>query len=174
MRALRRPLTPVAAVVAGLVAGAVGTVCLDAVHYVKYRRGGGKDGPLGWEFAPVENWENAPAPGHVAKRVIEGFTQRKIPDRSAWFVSTLAHWAFGSTSAAGYGVIAGSLPKASPLYGLSFGAVVFANGYIALPIAGLYEPIWHYDRKVLAWDLGAHLAYGAGTGTAFWLLSRVV
>jgi hypothetical protein len=79
----------------------------------------------------------------------------------------------GSTAAAGYGIVAGSLPRAYPLYGLPFGAAVFANGYIALPIAGLYEPIWHYDRTVLAWDLGAHLAYGAGTGTAFWLLSRI-
>jgi hypothetical protein len=25
----------------------------------------------------------------------------------------------------------------------------------------------------LAWDLGAHLAYGAGTGTAFWLLTKI-
>jgi acetylornithine deacetylase/succinyl-diaminopimelate desuccinylase-like protein len=26
----------------------------------------------------------APDPGQVAKRVIEGFTQRKLPDRAAW------------------------------------------------------------------------------------------
>jgi len=38
--------------------------------------------------------------------------------------------------------------------------------------AGLYKPIWEYDAKTLAWDLGAHLAYGAGTGTAFGLLTR--
>ena len=39
-------------------------------------------------------------------------------------------------------------------------------------VAGLYKPIWEYDAKTLAWDLGAHLAYGAGTGTTFWLLTR--
>lgn len=172
--AQRRPLTPVAAVLAGLVAGAAGTVCLDAVHYLKYRRAGGKDSPLAWEFAPVDNWEKAPDPGQVARRVIEGFTQRKLPDSSAWLVSTLAHWTFGSTAAVGYGIAAGSLPEPSPIYGVAFGAAVFAGGYIALPIAGLYEPIWHYDREVLAWDLGAHLAYGAGCGTVFWLFSRVV
>jgi hypothetical protein len=44
-------MTPLAAVAAGLLAGAVGTVCLDAVHYLKYRRGGGTEGPLAWEFA---------------------------------------------------------------------------------------------------------------------------
>jgi hypothetical protein len=38
--------------------------------------------------------------------------------------------------------------------------------------AGLYKPIWEYDAKTLAVDLSAHLAYGAGTGTAFWLLAR--
>ena len=129
---------------------------------------------MAWEFAPVENWETAPDPGQVAKRVIEGFTQRKLPDRSAWLISTIAHWGYGSAAGAAYGIVAGSLPRPQPRYGLSLGAALFANDYIALPVAGLYKPIWEYDVKTLAWDLGAHLAYGAGTGTTFWLVSRIV
>jgi hypothetical protein len=88
MRQRIHQLTPLAAVVTGLLAGAVGTVCLDAVHYVKYRRDGGKDAPADWEFAPVETWAEAPDPGQVAKRLIEGFTQRELPDRAAWLTST--------------------------------------------------------------------------------------
>ena len=53
MRALKHPITPLAAVVAGSLAGAVGTICLDAVQYLKYRRTGGRETPLEWEFAPV-------------------------------------------------------------------------------------------------------------------------
>ncbi|MEV5315920.1 hypothetical protein, partial [Streptomyces sp. NPDC052610] len=136
MRSRRNPLTPHAAVTAGLLAGAVGTVCLDAVHYLKYRRAGGKDSPLSWEFAPVENWGNAPEPGQVAKRVVEGFTQRRLPDSSAWLTSTVAHWAYGSTAGAAYGIVAGSLPRPSPVYGVPFGAAVFAGDYVTLPIAG--------------------------------------
>ena len=34
MRARKNPMIPLAAVAAGLLAGAVGTVCLDAVHYL--------------------------------------------------------------------------------------------------------------------------------------------
>ena len=172
-RARRTPITPLAAVAAGLLAGAIGTVCLDAVHYLKYRRAGGTDGPLAWEFAPIENWETAPEPGQVAKRVLEGFTQRKLPDSSAWLTSTIAHWAYGSALGAAYSILAGSLPRPRPRYGVPFGAVVFVSDYIALPIAGLYKPIWEYDAKTLAWDLGAHLGYGAGTGTAFWLLTKI-
>ena len=59
------------------------------------------------------------------------------------------------------------------MYGVPFGAAVFAGDYIALPIAGLYKPIWQYDATTLAWDLGAHVAYGTGTAIAFWLLSRL-
>jgi hypothetical protein len=173
MHSRKDPMTPLAAVVGGLLAGAVGTVCLDAVHYLKYRRAGGTESPLAWEFAPVENWETAPEPGQVAKRLIEGFTQRSLPDRSAWLISTIAHWAYGSAAGAAYGVLAGSRPSPDPVSGVPFGAAVFANDYIALPAAGLYKPIWDYDAKTLAWDLGAHLAYGAGTGTAFWLLARI-
>jgi hypothetical protein len=174
MRTSTNPMTPLAAVVGGLLAGVVGTVCLDAVHYRQYRRTGGEKTPLGWEFAPIETWETAPDPGQVAKRVIEGFTQRKLPDRWAWPISTAAHWAYGPSAAALYGIVAGSLPRKNPLYGLPFGAAVWAAGYVVLPAAGLYKPIWKYDAKTLAVDLSAHLAFGAGTGTTFWLLTAVL
>ena len=60
MRTRTRPLTPLAAVAAGILSGAVGTVCLDAVNYLKYRRAGGSSGPLAWEFAPIQTWEDGP------------------------------------------------------------------------------------------------------------------
>jgi hypothetical protein len=174
MRTRKHPLTPLAAVAAGLLAGAVWTVCLDAVHYLKYRREGGTESPLAWEFAPVSTWETAPDPGQVAKRLIEGFTQSKLPDRSAWPISTAAHWAYGSSAAALYGIVAGSRRSRPPLDGLPFGAAVWAAGYVVLPQAGLYKPIWDYDAETLAIDLSAHLAYGVGTATAFWLLAAVL
>jgi hypothetical protein len=167
-------LTPLAAVAAGLLAGAVGTVCLDAVQYLKYRRGGGTESPLAWEFAPVETWDQAPDPGQVARRVIEGFTQRKLPDRLAWPVSTAMHWSYGSGAAALYGVVVGSLRRPRAAYGPLFGAAVWAAGYVILPEGGLYKPIWEYDAKTLAWDLTGHLAYGAGTGVTFLLLATAL
>jgi len=85
------PITPLAAVAAGALAGAVGTVCMDTVRYVTYRRAGGRDSPLAWEFPPVESWEKAPDPGQIAKRLIEGFTQRELPDHWAMLTSTVAH-----------------------------------------------------------------------------------
>jgi len=154
-------------------AGAVGTACLDAVQYARYRRKGGQDGPVTWEFAPVESWDTAPPPGQVAKRLIEGFTGRQLPDRWAWLTSTVMHWAYGSAAAVWYGIVAGSLRRPNALYGLPFGAGVWAVGYIVLPEAGLYQPIWKYDAKTLAGDLGGHLAYGAGTGVTFWLLAKI-
>ena len=137
MRIRKHPLTPLAAVTVGLLAGAVGTVCLDAVHYLKYRRAGSTGSPLAWEFAPVDSWETAPDPGQAARRVIEGFTRRKLADQWAWPVSTAAHWAYGSAAAAGYGVLAGSSRTANPAYGLPFGAAVWITGYVVLPEAGL-------------------------------------
>jgi hypothetical protein len=168
-----RPLTPLAAVVGGVLAGAVGTVCLDSVRYLRYRRGGGTDSPLEWEFAPVPTWADAPDPGQVGKRLIEGFTQRALPDSWAFPVSTAMHWGLGSAWGALYGVLAGSLRRPHPWYGVPFGAVVWGSGYLVLPEGGLYKPIWAYDRKVLADDLTAHLAYGAGTGITFWLFTRL-
>jgi hypothetical protein len=170
----KHTLTPLAAVAGGVLAGAVGTVCLDAVQYLRYRRAGGTERPLAWEFAPVESWEKAPDPGQVARRVIEGFTQRKLPDRWAFPISTAMHWGYGLSAAAVYGILAGSLRKPRPRYGLPFATAVWAAGYVILPEGGLYKPIWEYDAKTLAWDLSGHLAYGTGTGTTFWLLAKVL
>ena len=172
MRTGKHPLTPLAAVVAGLLAGAAGTASMDTARYVMYRRAGGPDSPLTWEFGPVESWEKAPDPGQAVRRLIEGFTQRSIPDRWAWFVSTAAHWGYGSAAGAAYGVLAGSRPRPRARYGPPFGAAVWAASYVVLPAAGLYRPIWEYDAKTLAKDLSAHLAYGTGTGVAFWLLAN--
>ena len=46
MRTLKHSMTPLAAIVAGSLAGVVGTICLDAVQYLKYRRTGGRETPL--------------------------------------------------------------------------------------------------------------------------------
>jgi hypothetical protein len=171
---MRKSLTPLGAVTAGAVAGLAGTVCLDAVHFLRQRRAGGEQDPLKWEFAAVPTWDDAPAPGQVGRRLIEGFTQRKLPDGSAWLISTLMHWSYGAGWGALYGVLAGSMRAPHALYGAPYGAVVWANDYVALPQAGLYEQIWKYDRKTLGVDLGAHVAYGTGTGIAFWLVSKVL
>jgi hypothetical protein len=167
-------MTPFAAVVGGVLAGAIGTIGLDAVQYLKYRHGGGTESPLAWEFAPIDSWDKAPDPGKVAKRLIEGFTQREIPDRWAWLTSTVAHWAWGASAGAAYGIVAGSLRRPLPVYGLPFGAMVWVTGYVVLPEGGLYKPIWNYDAETLAWDLEGHLAYGAVTGTTFWLLAQIL
>jgi hypothetical protein len=167
------PLTPLAAVAGGALAGVAGTAVMDAVLYARYRRSGGTDAPMTWEFPPIESWEKASAPGQVARRVIEGFTQRPIPDRWARLTTTVAHWAFGSALGAAYGVVAGSRPRSRPQDGIPFGAAVWALGYVVLPQAGLYKQIWQYDVDTLAKDLSAHLAYGVSTATAFWLLAKV-
>jgi hypothetical protein len=169
----KRRMTPLAAVVGGLVAGLAGTVCLDAVQYLRYRRKGGTQTPLEWEFAPVATWADAPAPGQVARRVIEGFTGNKLDDRLAFPVSTVMHWGYGASSAVGYGIVAGSLPRANPLYGLPFGAGVWLTGYLVLPEAGLYKPLLEYDAQTLVEDLAGHLAYGLGTATTFWIISKL-
>jgi hypothetical protein len=173
MRMAKHPITPLAAVAGGLLAGLVGTVCLDAVGYLRYRRSGGQKPPQEWEFAPVDGWEDAPEPGKFARQVIESLTGRELPDSWASPVSTAMHWGYGSFAAALYGILAGSVRDPYPVYGLPFGAAVWGAGYVILPEAGIYKPIWEYDAKTLATDLGGHLAYGAGTGAAFWLFAKL-
>src|SRR5215208_2032844 len=160
--------TPVGAVVRGLVAGAVGTAAMDVFLFARYRRGGGTSRFPEWELSSgLKGWDDAPAPAHVGKRLVKGLLDVKLPARSAPLVNNVTHWAFGMLSGAGYGLIAGSLPRAPIGYGPPFGALVWSGGYVVLPAAKLYEPIWKYDAKTLADDLSAHLVYGLATAAAW-------
>ncbi len=170
--AARRPLTPLAAVAGGLLAGTVGTLAMDLLWYGRYRRGGGAEELARWEFsADVKTWAQAPAPAIVGKRLFEGLFQRELPDERAALVNNLTHWGYGIASGATYAVVAGSLAVPRLAYGLPFGAGVWLNSYVVLPAAQLYAPIWEYDGKTLAKDLSAHLVYGLGTALAFRLYS---
>jgi hypothetical protein len=165
--------TPVAAIGRGLIAGAVGTAAFDALLFWRYRNGGGETAFRDWEFSSgVTSWESAPAPALVGKRLVEGLFQIQLPDSQARLVNNVRHWGFGIANGAQYGIVAGSLPEQRILYGLPFGASVWGSGYVVLPAAKLYEPIWKYDVKTLANDLSGHLVYGLATAATMRLLSR--
>ena len=124
-----------------------------------------------WELSSgLETWEDATAPAHVGKRLVEGLFEVELPARKAPLVNNLTHWGFGVLSGAGYGLVAGSLSQPRVSYGLGFGASVWAGGYVLLPAAKLYEPIWKYDVKTLSNDLSAHLVYGLSTAVAWRLV----
>jgi hypothetical protein len=167
----RRSLTPLGAVVGGAVAGAAGTAAMDALWYYRYRKGGGKDPILEWEFAAgVKDWDQAPAPAQVGRRLYEGFFQKELPADKAALTTNVMHWAYGVAWGAAYGVVAGSVPL-RPRHGAIFGALVWSSDYVTLPLAKLYKPIWQYDLRTLGKDLSAHVVYGLGTATIFRLLT---
>jgi len=166
-------VTPLGAILRGLVAGAVGTAAMDVVWYMRYRRGGGKEKFLDWELSTdLTGWEKAPAPALIGKKIVEAFTGQQLPPERAAFMNNFMHWAYGIGWGTVYGLLAGSLPRPFVALGLPFGATVWATGYVVLPKAGVYKPIWEYDSKTLWKDLSAHLAYGTGTAATFALLTR--
>ena len=165
-------MTPVGAVVRGLAAGTAGTLAMDLLLFARHRRGGGTSGFREWELSEgVESWDQAPAPAHVGRRLVEGLFQRELPDRLAPLVNNATHWGYGVVNGALYGLVAGSVGAPRVWLGLPFGAGVWGSGYVVLPAAKLYQPIWEYDRATLANDLRAHLVYGLTTAVAFRVLA---
>jgi hypothetical protein len=165
-------MTPIGALVRGLVAAAIGTAAMDTYLFLQYRREGGESSARDWELsAGLTSWDDAPAPALVGKRLTEGLFQVELPASSVPLVNNLTHWGFGIANGAVYGIVVGSLPEPKVAYGLPYGATVWANSYVVLPAAKLYKPIWEYDVKTLAKDLSAHLVYGLTTAAAFRVLS---
>jgi hypothetical protein len=168
----RRGMTPLGALARGVVAGAVGTAAMDALLFARYRRGGGKDGFAAWESsAGLDSWDDAPAPAQVGKRLVEGLFARELAPERARLVNNATHWAFGLFGGVQYGLVAASLKAPRVRDGLPFGTCVWVGGYVVLPAAKLYKPIWEYDPVTLAKDLSAHLVYGLGAAAAFQLLA---
>lgn len=152
-------------IVKGAVAGAVGTLAMDAVWFRRYRDGGGEQGFADWEFATdTTSFEDAAAPGKVGQRVAEK-AGVDLPDETAGLTTNVVHWLTGVGYGIGHalsqhrrGVVTG---------GVLTGVGAFLNSYASLGALGIYEPIWEYDRETLAKDLTAHLAFGLATAAAF-------
>lgn len=175
--AAKRRMTPLGALARGALAGVAGTAVMDLAGYLRFRRGGGQDDPLTWEFSPgLQEWEQTPAPGQVGKRLFEGLLQRPLPARYAALTSGLTHWLYGVGWGSLFGLVVGSSKLARlsrALVGPPFGAAVFGAAYVILPLTRLYKPIWEYDNQTLAKDLNSHLVYGAGVSSLFALISRI-
>ena len=168
----RRVLTPLAAIARGALAGAAGTVAMDALIYRRYVADGGEQRFRDWETAAgVDSYDRAPAPAQVGRRLAEGYLQRDLPPSSARPLTNVMHWATGIAWGVNHGIVVGSLGRRRASYGLITGMTAWTASYAMLAPAGLYEPIWRYPADVLAKDAGAHAVFGLVTGTAFRLVA---
>jgi hypothetical protein len=157
----------------GAVAGAVGTGAMDLLQYQRYRRGGGKESLWQWEFGEaVTNWDEASAPGHVGQKLERLITRRTPPDNWARSTTNIVHWATGIGWGIQFGALAARTSRHPKFRGLAFGPVVCLSSYVLLPLVGVYEPIWKYDKRTLTDDLVAHLVFGISASASFAALSR--
>jgi hypothetical protein len=158
-------LRSVSRLATGALAGAVGTAAMDAVLYRRYRRAGGTQGPLQWEFSSsVKGWDDVSAPGLVGKELIEGVLGRNAPEKWARSVQNVTHWATGMSWSLPFALLAPTSRRATWTRNLGLGPMAWMTSYIVLPIAKVYKPIWDYDAKTLTKDLSAHLVYGITAG----------
>jgi hypothetical protein len=165
-------MTPIGAVVRGMLAGAAGTAIMDAVWYARYRKDGGTSGFPDWETAAgLDSFQDAPAPAQVGKRLVEGLLQRELKPQTARLVTNLVHWGYGIAWGAAYGIVDGSTRRPRTIDGLLFGPIVWSTGDLVLAPTGIYQPMRHYDARTLWKDASAHLAFGVGTAAAFKLLT---
>jgi hypothetical protein len=158
--------------VAGVLAGAAGTAAMDLLLYVRYRQANGKESFRHWELADdVTTWDEASAPGQLARRAWRRFTGDEPPDVWARPATNIVHWATGVGWGAAYGVLASATSRRPWSRALALGPVAWLSGYVVLPLAKVYEPIWKYDKRALVEDLTAHLVYGDVASAVFWALT---
>jgi hypothetical protein len=158
--------------VAGALAGAIGTAAMDLLLYERYRHADGTDDVWSWEFAgDVKSWDEASAPGQLGRKALRQLTGDEPPDRWARPTTNVVHWATGVGWGVLYGVLAGTKSRRPWLRAVGLGPAAWLSGYVVLPLAKVYKPIWDYDGRTLADDLSAHLVYGGVASAAFWVLT---
>src|SRR5690349_21818259 len=81
----------------GLLAGAIGTLAMDGLWYLRYKRGGGESDFLKWELASAPaNWNDASAPANVGKLLYETTTRAALPESAISATTNVMHWSYGS------------------------------------------------------------------------------
>jgi hypothetical protein len=151
----------------GAVAGALGTLAMDAVWYARYRKGGGDGAFLDWDITrDVQSWDDASAPGQVGRKILETATGRPVPVERAAALTNAMHWAYGTAWTVAYASLVRGRSRRPAWHGPAFGATVWASDYVTLPLLGLYAPIWTYDVQTLWQDLSAHLVFGSAADLA--------
>jgi uncharacterized membrane protein YagU involved in acid resistance len=80
-----------------------------------------------------------------------------------------AHFAFGTTTGAVYGLLAPRLPRSSPvLSGVGYGLAVWAASYLGLlPAVGLYRSPAREPARRHGLMIAAHVVWGAVAGSTF-------
>lgn len=155
----RRRKSPAAAVVQGLIAGAIGNA-LFTVYQALLARGNGDD------ESPPNDWSETPEPAQVGKRVADGVFEQDVPLEKAGLVTNVVHWTYGTAWGGLYAVIEESV--GNPLVsGPALTATVVASDYTLLPMMNLYRPPWRYPVTTLAKDFAHHLVYGFAVAGAY-------
>src|ERR1051326_2129117 len=119
--------------VAGTLAGAAGTLAMDFVWFVRYKRGGGESDFLTWELAlGLNSWDEASAPAKVGKLLYETVMYRELPASAATLTTNIMHWGYGIQWGVLFGLAVGQPSRARIWQAPLFGALVWLASYVSL------------------------------------------
>ncbi|HEX5414511.1 MAG TPA: DUF6789 family protein [Chloroflexota bacterium] len=110
-----------------------------------------------------------PPPKEVTGRAARQVHVRRGLSHQAFQLSWLAaHFGFGTTAGAVYGLLRPTLPRSRALAGGLFGSAIWALFYVrVLPDLGLYPPPRQDRPTRTATMIAAHLVFGGATALAF-------
>jgi hypothetical protein len=158
--------------VAGMLAGAAGTMAMDLTWYLRYRNGGGDQAFVPWETsAGTTGFEEAAAPARTAKAIADQ-AGVELPEASARALNNAVHWMTGLAWGQAHGIASWATGVSNPMLGLGTAVMAWATSYVVLPRLGVYQKMSEYEIEVLWKDLSAHLVFGTVLGLVFRLASN--
>ena len=168
-----RRRTPIAALLEGLIAGAIGA----GVQTLFFRatRSITPPSPPDAFRPPKPQAAKETQTEMVARRLVEGLAQRgPLSEQAKKRGAELVHYGFGAGWGALYGLLRESYPSMRRPSGvLGFSAAVWLLGdNLLLPVIRVAGWPHRYPLKTHAYALAAHLAYGAGVAGTLTVLDH--
>lgn len=162
-----RPKTPIAALVEGMIAGAIGSAV--QTFFFRATKTIAPTAPPEAFRPPEPRQLGEPQTQTVARRLVEGLAHRgPLSEQAKERGGELVHYGFGAAWGGLYGLLRASYPSLRRPTGLvGFSAAVWMLGdNLMLPLFHVAGWPHRYPPRTHAYALAAHLAYGAGVGGA--------
>jgi uncharacterized membrane protein YagU involved in acid resistance len=161
-----RRMTPIQALLAGAAAGALGSFAQDLFFAATAKIA--PQTPKRVFVPPELRQREETSTETLARRTVENVVERG-PLEHKELAGKITHYAYGSAWGAGYGLLAESFAAVrTAIGGLLYGAGLWmASDNLILPFFRLRAWPQRYPLKVHAYDLAAHLVYGASVWGAF-------
>jgi putative membrane protein len=163
------------ALLAGAIAGVIGTIAMDAFQLI-WSRHAGRAKPHGAQTlrtgGPLRSRSERRGPPadpaeKLAALAVESVSGEVLSPEERHHGGTVVHFGYGTATAAVYGLLADYFPAVTAGAGSAYGLAIWVGAdLVAMPVLGLSRKPHEYSGWIALYGAATHVVYGVATELA--------